>query len=711
MSKNEFISYVRSLSVVIISLLFLIFPSFFLTASSDVFIFPKQVFVIFAGIILLVLLLLRMIAEQRITIRSTPFNLPLLLLGIGVLISAVLSRNIYDSLLQAVPFFALVVIFLTIANSIEDKLSLKLIVYALVIGCVLSNLITVLQFFKIYILPFQTTHIATFNTFGAPIQQIMYSIPVLLIAAFHLIGFKKSKVINYDLLIFALASVFILFSTGVLLYQILFSAQKVVMLPYVYGFQIAFASISQDAQRFLLSLLFGSGYGTFSVDFTRFRLPSFNLEKDIWNMTFSYSSSFLLELISTTGVFGMFAFFLLIYKALATKAGKPNVFYLAILLLIAFAILLPLSYTVLFLMVSLLALYCAYLYLEKSHYVENITVTLVALKQGLLSFETTEIAQRPVKTESKVLPIVIAVVIMLAAGFIGYGTVRLLISDIDFRNSLLQASQNNGQKAYELQTQAISTFPYKSDYYRVFSQLNMALASALAGTTAGAAGTQNTQVQQTVLTLIQQSISSARIAVTYSPMTVSGWQNMAQIYRNLINVGQNAEQFTVASLQQAITLDPYNPSLYIDLGGVYFQLGQYDNALNQFQIAARLKPDFANAYYNLGHAYEAKGDLNNALLQYQAVKQLTVDDKTSLAKIDAEIAALQEKVGKPTGEVPQVQQQTTNQPPLQVNQPAQVLPTQKPPVQIPEPPVTVVPTSTPAPSVSPASSVEVTQTP
>ena len=61
------------------------------------------------------------------------------------------------------------------------------------------------------------------------------------------------------------------------------------------------------------------------------------------------------------------------------------------------------------------------------------------------------------------------------------------------------------------------------------------------------------------------------------------------------------------------------------LGEFTYQLGVWDEAVRQFQLAANLKNDYANAFYNLGHAYESKGDeasLKIPLQAYQYVATL-----------------------------------------------------------------------------------------
>ena len=195
--------------------------------------------------------------------------------------------------------------------------------------------------------------------------------------------------------------------------------------------------------------------------------------------------------------------------------------------------------------------------------------------------------------------------------------------------------------------------------------------------------------------LLQKGITSGRNAAVVSPLTSVNWQNLGQTYRSLINVGQNAEQFSISSYNQAIALDPYNPNLYLQLGGIYYQLKLWDQAQGQFQIAINLKRDFANAYYNLGKALEQKGDLENALAAYNIVKQLSEKNKENLDQINKDIAAIEAQIGsKKTETGENIQPQGGQQTPLTVNeQPPAALPTQNPPLKISPPPGTTPPAS------------------
>jgi len=80
---------------------------------------------------------------------------------------------------------------------------------------------------------------------------------------------------------------------------------------------------------------------------------------------------------------------------------------------------------------------------------------------------------------------------------------------------------------------------------------------------------------------------------------------------------QNADVWTTATYQKAITLDPVNPNLRLNLAGVYNSQGKYDNARQELEIAAQLKPDLANTFYNLAYVY---GYLKDPTKQIAALK-------------------------------------------------------------------------------------------
>lgn len=713
MNTKSASSILDSIGTIVTATIFLLFPLFFLTITTDFFTLPKQLLVVFGALFLLVLWGIKVVVEKRITLTTNPLNLPILLFAVILILSTFFSASLQDAVLQSTPVVLLCVFFFTTINFIKEKSSYAIVLLSLIIGSALSALLSIFAHFNVFLLPFETVKSQTFNTHGSPVQYAAFLLPILALCLTSLItlakkGKLKTLTKDYAQLMQLGGAVVFAIALGIVVFQIVSAPQKPILLPFNHGFQIAFAAISQDSQRLAQSLLVGSGYGTFSTDFTRYVTPTFN-NYSFWNLTFAFSSSYILELLATTGILGLFSFAFIFVNLLRSKSKITNPVFLATLIVFGLSLVIPFSYSLVFLLFALLALFVAHRNIENAKGFDTITLNLVALKQGLISLGE----EHSKKKENLVLPVIVLALTILVSVFVLFyltgagatprkGYVALVNSDILFAKSFSQQALRSGTQTYNLETQAITEYPYRSDYYRLFSQINLALAANIVNAQQGKKPTE--EVQSNIIALLQQSINSARQAVTLSPYTSLDWQNLGQIYRNLIGVGQNAEQFAIASYNQAITLNPSNPGLRIELGGVYYQLKQWDLAQNQFTIGAQLKNDYANAYYNLGHVLEEKGDLQNALTQYQTVQQLVANDKTNLDKITTEVKAVQEKIGKAQENI-QTKQPTQDNTPLGVVKPQADFPPKDPKVKIPEPPkgqITPTPSASVTPSVSPS---------
>jgi len=733
--KNEIVAYVENMGTLLLGILLFGLPLVFTTVTTDPFILPKQILLGVISLVVLLLLSARMIADGKVTVRRTPFDLPVLLFAIVTLISSIIAINQIDAITNYVPLLFAIIAFYLITNVIKEKGALLFASSALVAGGVVVSVLAILSYAKMYALPFAIAKTQTFSPLSSPMDQAIYLallLPIAIAFATPLFRVKSPKEVKGKAMFFGVAAVILVAGLGLTVYE-LFTIQKPILLPFETGFQTAFASISQDNGRVFQGFLFGSGFGSFVVDFTRFKPATFNLNPNLWSLTFLHSSSGVLEMLATIGFLGVAAFAFIIVKVIsagkyvlshskraedATTIAKGMFLSLALLLVLSF--LLPITFVPQTLLFLLLGLSAAAVGIFAEDEVYDIELTLVALKKvfnpGVLGhpFGSPEASKKEEKTFSKMMPITFFVFVLLFVGGISFLSVRYVAADMLFQSSLVAAQQNNGLKTYTDESNAINMFPWRDSFYRIYSQTNIALANSLAA--AQPQGTSpSAQVQQTITTLIQQSISAGRNATTLAPLSTYNWQNLSSVYRALIGFGQDADRFAILTQQQAIALDPNNPQLYVNLGGIYYQLGQWDNAQRQFQIATNLKPDFANAYYNLGHALEQKGDLPNALTAYQTVKSLITADAKGTKQIDGEIATLQKKIGSSAEQTSTTQptQGSTNSPageqePLGISEPQNKLPDQKNQVKIPEPsvapasqrgePVTPTTTTSPTPS-------------
>lgn len=696
-SKLEVINYIEKASVVILGLLFILFPLVFTNLTTDFFTLPKQALLIFTVIVLLLLFAGKTFLMEKVRIKRTPFDLPIVLFVLAVLLSSIFSVTRWDSFTNFVPLLFAGLSFFAITYSIKNEKSFIVLVSSLLTGGTLLSLISILSYFKVYIFPFDFTHSQNFTTAGSFFDLGLYLLFLLPLALYFVSpfifrkGHKETQVekkMDFVKLIgFGLSGLIILAGLTLSLYTLLKPA-SIALLPMETGFQTAFAAISQDSGRTLQGLLFGSGFGQYLTDFTRFKQASFNANPDLWNLTFIRSSSFVLEFLATVGLLGLLSFLFLCFRVIREKP-----IFIPLIIALAASFVLPLSFVTLTPIFFLLGIYAGLKSLTDNQRYFDVELQLVALKKGFFAFALEEKAKS--RGGNKVLSYFVLTIVIVFSFIFGFGTYNYLAANITFEKSLVAASQNNGQLTYTYQNNALSSLTgrYVDSYHRVFSQTNLALANSLASSVPKGASP-SAQTTQTIYTLVQQSINAARQATTLSPKNAINWQNLASIYRSLIGFGQNAESFAIVAQQQAVQLDPSNPQEYISLGGIYYQLKAFDRAQEQFQLAVNLKPNFANAYYNLGHAMQERGDLQGALTQYQIVKQLVTNDKTNLDSITKEIKALESQIGKQNAQVQENAQAQTQNSPLEVPASSATLPKQNPPVKIPGPSETPTPTPT-----------------
>jgi len=638
-SRKQIIEYLQTTLQFVWGICFLLFPLFLLTATTDSYGMPKQLLVLIVALVSLLVIGTHSIMSKKILLRKTFLDLPIFTFVLAILLSALFSISTTDSYVIGIMYVILGISYFAIVNAAKTKETIFFFTASLITsGCVLA-LVHILSYFKVYVLPFSFTHVQTFTPLGDLLEHGIYLGAIAMITLYFAYPIVKGKA-NEKTILFSLASLLILADIGFVIYELI-KMNPLIVLPFATGFQIAFATISQDTTRIAQSFFLGSGIGTFFIDFTRFRPTSLNVNPNLWFLNFYQSSSFVLDLLSTTGILGLLSFLFIAIKALSKPLSVSyNPFYLSLILLVILGFIFPFSFTIVGLFFFILSLFVAEEGIKNPTKSFDLELFLVTLQRGLFNADH---KGQTAKT-SQMMPIFFTVVLLAVVSVIGYYTTIYTLADITFNRSLVAASQNNATQTYQKQIQAITTFPYRDSFYRTFSQTNISIANSVLTVNTQKNQKPSQQVQSTVIGLIQQAITAAKTATTLSPYNAINWQNLASIYRAIIGFGQGSDNFAISSMQQAITLDPNNPQEYMVLGGLYFQLKQYDNAIKEFQMDVTLKTDDANGYYNLGHVYEAKGDLQNAMTQYQLVKQLEVNNPKNLDQITKEITALQAKL-------------------------------------------------------------------
>ncbi len=186
---------------------------------------------------------------------------------------------------------------------------------------------------------------------------------------------------------------------------------------------------------------------------------------------------------------------------------------------------------------------------------------------------------------------------------------------------------NNTQEIYENGKKAVLLNPYIEKYRLNFSRINILIANNIAEKikpeTNGEARQLSEQDKQIITQAIQTAISEAKAAVALNPEKAENWENLAIIYRNILNVAEGADSWTISAFQKAILADPQNPTYRLSLGGIYYSLNNFDEAAKFFGEAIVLKENWANAYYNLAWTAFKQQNYQRAVDAMQYVLNLT----------------------------------------------------------------------------------------
>lgn len=630
-------------SYLIVATVFLL-PLFFTPFTANLFDLNKQVLIVISTGLLLISWMIRNILSKSFRLTVSPITGALFLMTLVMIIGSIsgsLPRTLETFISVTTGPFFLAFFFLaaTTLPSVSN-LSTK-IMYALVGSAAILGLLAVLE--TVNIGPGRlvaqangatNTGQAFISPAGSAVILISFLIPMLILSLVYAIS--ETKVVAKSFLF--VASAIITAALVISAFTILPGKPNTpVFLPYSTSWTIAVENI-KSPKKFLL----GVGVNNYVQAFSTNRGIAFN-QYDFWNTRFNVARNYPLHVFTTLGLLGLVSWFILLFAVFRsvrqvkklTWVGKGSLLALAVIVITIFVIPnnLVLQGTFIFLLIALVL----DLKETKSSSVSELILRLFAAK--LVETDKANEAQKKLKTE--VLPLIIGIPIILFCLATYYGVFRVYAADMAFRNSLIAASKNDGTGTYENQRRAIELNPYLSSYHRAYASTNLALANSI-----GSQENLSDENKQNVSVLIRQAIREGQNAVRINPQNPANWETMATIYRNLINAAEGATEWAVSSYSQAINLDPTNPRLWLDAGGIFYQLQNYPQAIEIFSRATALKPNWANAHYNLANAYKQNQELQRAIAQYEQVLQLVDKSSADYSRALGELNTLKDQLGQ-----------------------------------------------------------------
>ena len=604
----------------------LLFPFFFLPIVYDGFGLGKNAFLVLSGIIGLILWLIDVLVNKRDVVVFNKFWGWLLLLGIWAAVTFLkLEPGAEMRAMVGGTGFGLILglliwsfLWMQIADREEYKKQLAFLSISGVVVGIVSLLTFMVPNSKLPLIWPKDSQLVSigqgWSVTGSILGEMILFVFLVWEWTKRLLKKLKDKVAFGEYLREAMSVVFF----GLLLFLNIY---KTIKLGWGYLDNKTAWMIAVEVLK--NSPIFGVGLSGFGEAFLRFRPTSFNMTK-FWAMTFDKSSMGILQIWTEMGVVGLALIFWGIgswFKQRVSPAGagfrSAQKYFWELGVLGLMILFLPLNTISIFLLVWLAA--------NKLESSEKKMVLRVG-ENGL-----------------NVMPYLVTVVLLAGMGLVGFNLVKIVAGDFYWKKSLLAATKNEGVKTYELQIKAIEKNPTMADYRMIYSQTNLALVSNFL-----TKKDMTDEEKERASALVQQSVREAKAAIALNGKIADYWQNLAVIYKNLVGVVEGTADWSAQSYQQAISLNPANVSIYMDLGGLYYAAGDYESADRFFEKSVVNKNDYANAWYNWAYSAKQSGKLQMAINRMDQALKLVAADSEDYQKANEELTGWKKELEEVT---------------------------------------------------------------
>ncbi len=625
----------------------LVTPLFFLTNTIDYFSFNKYFFVAILGSISLVAWCIRNLTRGKLHFTSSPALLPLIILVVANIVSSVwLSPTQHISLFgQTSLFFFLAIIFITVTSSQKNRFTVLSGIYGLILSAVLLSLFTVLHYFGIVGKIFSSALITDrfFNPSGSVLPALSFTIPILIATTIFTTGIK-----NWITKSLLFASVLLMIVATIINISLILpqnGTPVVSILPAAAGW-----SIAVDTFKSLPTALLGTGPETYFSAFTRLRPAYLNQDNTLWSIRFSESSNFLFTLITTTGVIGSLAFLLSFLRPLIVSLKNKshfedkntlNFIVAALAVFIISFIVIPIGIVSLVLGIVLLISLTILGKIENQKVIKDVTYSLSAdTSASSVYHDLTDTSRTTVSTAFLPWLVFVLSVGLLATYWFFAG--KMYLASVAFKQAD-DLSQVDPYSSFMKYQEAATLDNYNPYYPQKLSTIYLTIANAYLTKdkptdTDKASGSD----------FAQRAIDAGKLSAQLDPANVTVWENLFNVYRSLIPYAQGSSDLAVSHALQATAVDPTDPTIYLQLGTLFYNLGDAQQAIKFINKANELKQNWDIPYFNLSSIYKAEKDYSRALQYAQAGLQYTDPKGPNITTIQEEIKALQKLAPTPT---------------------------------------------------------------
>jgi len=641
---------------IVVAGVFLI-PLFFLPFTSDSLELQKQVLLVLLAGVGLVLWLIGVIKEGKISSIATSLGLPIIALISAMFLASLFSVESFRSFFGIggivsgtfATWLAMAIFFLLIISVVRDKGAhiLRVLILSSIIGLIFAivNLFGLLSF-----IPLAIFKLMTFNTIGTINSVGMFSAVLLplLAEAGVLMKDKMWRIIYYigivlSLFILVVINWWVLWVVAIagMLMLVLFRSFNFgfkpsrFILPMVVIVVSVFLIITNLNLGFLKSNLptevapsygislgvikdvllerpvFGYGPENFRFAFEKFGSQSL-AQTSFSNIKFNDATSELFTFIVGNGIIGLLAMAFFVYSIVmlvikkSFKERENSVANSALASIMIAFIFYPFNFVLLFMMWVILAIYVVQA--ESSQKKVNISIEN-SPRYSLISS----------------VAFILGLILVLSGSY--YMVVKYA-SDFVYAKAM---SAPDVDKSIDKIVNAININPSDSRYYQFASNILLTKVNQELN-----AKDNDPDQQARIQNYVQSAFEVAKRATDRNPHDSINWSQRALVHRNLSGVVSGVEDLAVQYYQEALKINPSNPALFNSIGEVYLLKSQMKgskttkediiSAQDNFNQAIILNSNFGRALYNLGITYDFQGKIKEATAQLEKLVPFNAND-------------------------------------------------------------------------------------
>jgi len=666
--------------------LMLLMPILFLPWTSEVLDFNKQTVMLFLVFISLFAWMVKVLVSGEFKINLNKTHIFIGVLFLAGLFSTIFSVYQYGSfwgwpqstVSSLLTVLSLCILYFLISNTFSKK---EILTSAIILSCsfVIAQLYGVFQLFGLYAIPFDFAKTASFNTIGTAGSLGFLSAILLPLAIILLIASKKwwkvlfgaqlalslfiFFVVNYSIIWWAVIAGSAIIMIFMALRRDIFDGRWMSLPVFFLAISLFFVLLNpsipgmgQQTNEVFLSQnttlqiawqtikqmpIFGSGLGTFSYDFSKFKTADFSASS-LWSVTFTRGASEILSNLAMTGVLGTLAFIaligfvifcaiksLVVEKITKTSIKEQDENYWNRILILGFT--------------SSFIVECVVFGLYNSNIVLSfVFFFIIAALVALITKEKHEYELRPSSLTTLVVTFIFTLGFIFGLGILILDGQRYM-AEVKYYNGLVLVNAEKTEEGLKSIEAAASINPSSDLYLRQLSQVYLIqLESKVQNiTTETLTDEQKTEIQ----TLVANTVNAGKLATDLNTKSVTNWSSRGYVYQNLFGLLDDAGTWALTSYDQALKLDPNNPYLLAQEGYVNF-ISAYNlasdktaektellnKAKEKLDQSLALNSQYSNALYYLGLVYNAMGDKAKAIEEFTKVKELNPDN-TDIQKI------------------------------------------------------------------------------